>query len=236
MSNELREILGENAKHLSLPSGIDPDDIEDDEWAQGHDETEDFDELDEEKIDRLLELLADPGADESDAELILGALRDHADALSPHLGEIYARFPNIAKQLHSLVADVKDKEYICEQLSVLVGSATYLIEYQLFWLAVIAEDHLSDTGSYGKLLIGIYDRSANHKVAMAKVLEIPTQDFGFKQIRKEVLASGSSDWPSWAAAMGTRTLAKAERNQQLKYFGRASAINHVIANCVMALS
>ena len=192
--------------------------------------------MDEEKIERLLQLLANTRADEDDAELILGALRDRVDSLLPYVAGIYARFPNVAKQLHSLVADIGDKEQLCTDFADLVAGPTYLIEYQLFWLAVIAEDHLAGLSSYGKLLVGIYERSANHKVAQAKVLEIPTQEFGFKQIRTAILASGSSDWPSSGGLpMGTRSLGKAERNQQLMYFGRASVINHLVANCVIGL-
>ncbi|HVI57113.1 MAG TPA: hypothetical protein VM621_18880 [Luteibacter sp.] len=185
-------------------------------------------------VESLLELLADPNADEADAEIILGFLREKVDSSTPYLAGLFARFPNIAKQLYNLVGDVHEKNELCASFVELVKSDVYLIEYQLFWLAVIAEDHLSGTGAYGELLVAIYERSANYNVALAKVLEIPTQDFGFKQIRAAILNSGSSDWPAWAAAMGTRSLGTSERNQQLKYLGRASTINHIIADCVIS--
>ncbi|MBB6187945.1 hypothetical protein [Rhodanobacter sp. MP7CTX1] len=100
-------------------------------------------------------------------------------------------------------------------------------------MGVISEDHLEKVAGYASILLAVHERSKNHKIALAKVLEIPTQAFGFKQIGDETLKSGSSDWPSWAAAMGTRTLAKAKRNQTLKYFARASPLNHFIAEGVI---
>jgi hypothetical protein len=237
ISEELSELVGDDPSRFgSLPSGIDPEDVDEDYWADDA-EAVDSDAIGEEKRARLLELLADPKADEADAELILGILRDKVESLAPQIGYIFARFPNVAKQIHNLVSDAqsKDRNAICKSLTDLVRSDAYLIEYQLFWIAVIAEDHLSSTSHYGDLLVAIYERSTSYKIARAKVLEIPTQDFGFKQIRDEILKSGSSDWPSWAAAMGARNLAKAERNQTLKYFARASSLNHIVANCVMNL-
>lgn len=236
VSEALSTILGESAKYVSLPSGMDEADLA--EWGLTVDDfTTDANGkgLDEKTVESLLELLADPNADEADAEIILGFLREKVDSLTPYLADLFARFPNIAKQLYNLVGDIHEKDELCKSFVALVKSDAYLIEYQLFWLAVVTEDHLSGSAAYGELLVAIYERSANYKVALAKILEIPTQDFGFKQIRSAILNSGSSDWPAWAAAMGTRSLGKAERNQQLKYFGRASTINHIIADCVINL-
>lgn len=234
ISTELSELLGgDTSRFAALPSGIDPDDLE----GGLFDEDDEERYIGDEARDRLLELLADPQTDEAEAELILGVLRDHVDTLAPQVADIFARFPNVAKQIHNLVGEAQphDKATICDSLRTLVLSDTYLIEYQLFWIAVIAEDHLEKVAGYGSLLLAVYERSTNHKIALAKILEIPTQAFGFKQIRDEILKSGSSDWPSWAAAMGTRTLGKAERNQTLKYFARASPLNQLIAECVINL-
>ena len=78
----------------------------------------------------------------------------------------------------------------------------------------------------------LYDRTAEHKIARAKILEIPDQSFGLKEIRDEILKTGASDWLSWASAVGTRTLKKAERNYALKYFSKGSPLNHLISECV----
>lgn len=214
---------------MYLGSGADgsffDDDDDDDEKAS----------LDQDQIDRLLELLVDPKADEADAELILSILHEHSESMTTHIPHLLARFPNIVKQLHKLAGQIVAKEELATQLIELLDSKEALLEYQLFWIAVIAEDHLGQTKNFGKLILNLYERTSDYKIARAKILEIPDQSFGLKEIRDEVLKSGASDWPSWAAAVGTRTLKKAERNHALKYFSKGSPLNFLIAECVQNL-
>lgn len=239
IQKELAEIVDDIDEPTTyLGSGADGSSFDDSEFDSNEDEGEDEDDgatLDEGQIDRLLELLVDPKADETDVELILNILRDHSESLSSHIPILLAKFPNIIKQLHNLVGHVGAKEEVTDHLLALVNEHDSLLEYQLFWIAVIAEDHLSATKNFGKLILRLYDRTANHKIARAKILEIPDQSFGLKEIRDEILQSGASDWPSWAAAVGTRTLPKAERNYVLKYFSKGSPLNLLIAECVQSL-
>ena len=139
------------------------------------------------------------------------------------------------KQLHKLTGLIFDKDELTNEMIGLVSSDTPLIEYQLFWIAVIAEDHLSKSKNFGNLILKLFERTAEAKVARAKILEIPDQSFGLKEIRDEILKTGASDWLSWASAIGTRTLNKAERNHTLKYFSKGSPLNHLIAECVQNL-
>lgn len=191
--------------------------------------------LDGQQVERLLELLIDPKAEETDVEMILGMLHEHSESLSSHIPSLLARFPNIVKQLHKLIGQIAGKDDLTDQLLEMLKAEKSLIEYQLFWIAAIAEDHLGETENFSKLILELYERTANHKIARAKILEIPDQSFGLKEIRDEVLKSGASDWPSWAAAVGTRTLKKAERNHSLKYFSKGSPLNFLIAECVQNL-
>ena len=78
----------------------------------------------------------------------------------------------------------------------------------------------------------LYARTSEHKLALAKIQEIPDQTFGLKEVREEILKPGASDWLSWAAAMGTRTLKIAERNYVLKYFAKGSPLNYLTVECV----
>lgn len=188
-----------------------------------------------EQIHELEKLLLDARADEADVELILGILQEYEAVPAAAIPTLYARFPNIAKQLYKLVAASDDKEITAEGFADLVKSDAELLEYQLFWLAVIAEDYLRDTDEFGALVMGIYQRCDAYEIAAAKVLEIPDQTFGLKAIRSKILKSGASNWRSWASAMGTRTLPASERNYLLGYFANGSTMNHLIANCVKKL-
>jgi hypothetical protein len=142
------------------------------------------------------------------------------------------RFPNIVKQLHKVCGTVDDKETVANGMLELVSGEAKLIEYQLFWMAAIAEDHLSKTAAYGDLVLRIYKRATGMPIAQAKVLEIPDQSFGLKEIRDGHLKAGASSWLSWASSVGTRNLLRAERNYALDYFAKGSPINYLIAECV----
>lgn len=225
----LSEILDDDQPRAYFGSGSD---WSDDEYD---DDDSDDDEISSEKISELEDLLLDTRADESDVELILGILQENDAVPAAAIPTLYARFPNIAKQLYKLVAASDDKDAVAEGFADMLNSGVELLEYQLFWLAVIAEDHLNETDDFGSLIMGIYERSESYEIAAAKVLEIPDQTFGLKAIRARILKSGASNWRSWASAMGARTLQAAERNYILGYFANGSPMNHLIANCVKKL-
>jgi hypothetical protein len=191
--------------------------------------------LDQGQVEQLLSLLMNPMAEEADAELILTILHEHSESITTYIPTLIARFPNIIKQLYQLVGKLTVKDPITDQLIEVLQSKDQLLEYQLFWIAVIAEDHLILTKNFGKLVLLLHEKSLGHKIAIAKILEIPDQTFGLKDIRDEVLKSGTSDWQSWGAAIGTRSLKKAERNYVLNYFAKGSHLNHLVAECVRHL-
>ncbi|MGF6395978.1 antiviral reverse transcriptase Drt5 [Pseudomonas plecoglossicida] len=224
----LREILDDDHPRVYFGSGSD--------WSDDNDDEDDEEaEISSEKISELEDLLLDVRADEADVELILGILQENDAVPATAIPTLYLRFPNIAKQLYKLVAASDDKDTIAAGFAEMLDSEAELLEYQLFWLAVIAEDHLSDTDEYGELVMGIYERSDGYEIAAAKVLEIPDQTFGLEAIRARILKSGASNWKSWASAVGTRTLPAAERNYVLRYFANGSPMNQLIANCVKKL-
>ncbi len=194
ISTELSELLGgDTSRFAALPSGIDPDDFGDGFFDEDDEESD----IGDEARDRLLELLADPQTDEAEAELILGVLRDHVDTLAPQVADIFARFPNVAKQIHNLVGEAKphDRATICDALRTLVLSDTYLIEYQLFWIAVIAEDHLEEVAGYGLLLLAVYERSTNHKIALAKSLKFQHRHLGSSRFATKYLSQDHQTGP-----------------------------------------
>lgn len=186
------------------------------------------------QIETLLAFLKDDALEESDAELILNILRMHSDSLLEYLPVLFARFPNLYKQLHAVSSHVSDKEELANVLLKFLQGSEPLLEYQLFWLAQIVEESLGASERFGDLMVKIYDLTGDTRIARAKLLEIPTQGFGFKEIRGEILKSGSSDWTAWAAAVGTRSMKPAERNYMLDYFAKASPLNYIVATSVKA--
>lgn len=189
-------------------------------------------ELTDHQVTSLLALLRDDALEETDADLILGFLRSHSDDILEHLPTLLRKFPNLVKHLYSLCGTITDKHALAAVLLDYLNTDSYFVEYQLFWLACLVEEHLLGDGCYGQVLVRLYELSENSRIARAKVLEIPEQGYGLKELRSEYLKSGQSDWLSWASAAGTRTLKKAERNYALDYFSKCSQLNFIVAESV----
>jgi len=149
--------------------------------------------LSDDQISALLALLKDESLEEADADLILGFLRAHSDGILEHLSTILRRFPNLTKHIHSICSSVSEKGELANVLLEHLKKETFFLEYQLFWIAAIVEDYLIGHGCYGEILMKIFELSQDFKIARAKVLEIPEQGFGFKEIRGEYLKTGQSD-------------------------------------------
>lgn len=235
---QLAEIVDDDlTEHVYFGSGVEISWVEDDEEEEEDEEAVGAvtGTLTGEQYEKLLELLVDPLAEESDVELILGMLLNDSGSLTDVVPVLLGRFPNIVKQLYKIVGLIDDREALAVGILNLLSSGTSLLEYQLFWIAVIAEDHLAATSKFGQIVMRLYDLTAECEIARAKVLEIPDQTFGLKEIRDKILKSGASNWHAWASAMGARTVNKAERNHVLKYFAHQSPINALVAGCVMGL-
>jgi len=187
--------------------------------------------LTDDQASALLALLKDESLEEADADLILGFLRSHSDSILEHLPTLLRKFPNLTKHIYSICSTVSEKADLAAVLLQHLKKEAFFLEYQLFWLAALIEDHLIGHGCYGDVLMRIFELTQDFKIARAKVLEVPEQGFGFKEIRGEFLKTGQSDWLSWASAMGTRSLKAAERNYVLDYFSKGSPLNYLIAGC-----
>jgi hypothetical protein len=181
------------------------------------------------QVNALLALLKDESLEEADADLILSFLRSHSDSILEHIPALLRKFPNLTKHIYTICSTVSEKSELATVLLDHLNKETFFLEYQLFWLAALVEDHLIGHGCYGAVLMRIFELTPDFKIARAKVLEIPEQGFGFKEIRGEFLKTGQSDWLSWASAMGTRSLKAAERNYVLDYFSKGSPLNYLIA-------
>ncbi len=188
--------------------------------------------LDASQVEILLGFLALDSLEESDADLILNILRSHSDSVLEYFPVLLRKFPNIYKHLYTLAAYTSDRNTLAAIIFEYLNEGDAFLEYQLFWLAVIVEETLSETPSFGPILVRIFELSGDFRIARAKVLEIPVQDFGLKEIRSDYLKTGSSEWLSWASAVGSRTLKAAERNYALDYFSKGSSLNSLVAGAV----
>ena len=191
--------------------------------------------LSNEQVEYLLNLLKNPDVDESDAELVLVLLRDHGEDVASRLEVFLHRFPGLSRNVYHFARYVEDKESLGQIVYKFAKDGAYATEDQLFWMAKLSEEFLAKTALYRDIIFSIYQHPNATDISKAKVLEIPEQRFGMPELRHEHLRVGKSDWLSWSSAVGSRAATKVSRNHSLTYFGKASPMNRLIADCVMSL-
>jgi len=187
------------------------------------------------QVDYLLALLKDPNINEADADLVLSLLHDHGQDVLQRMTALLERFPSLIRSVYNYARSLSDKSELSSLLLVFVKTGRNITEDQLFWIAKLAEDHLSNTPAYRNLLDELYSHPNGTPLSKAKVLEIPEQRFGFDSLREEQLRVGKSDWLAWSAAVGSRAEPAARRNYILAYFAKGSYMNHLISECVSSL-
>lgn len=198
------------------------------------DDEQELGKLGDRQVRELLNHFRDPDLSEVDAELILNCLKSNSDSIFDYLEMLLSRFPNMVKQITLFALKIEDAEQLANVVFEFVSEQNYLLEFQIFWLAILTEEKLSTSIRFGEILIRLYELSNkfNYQIAVAKILEIPVQDQGLKEIRSEILRSEQSDWRSWASAIGTRNLDPQERNYTLGYFANNSEMNRFISSCI----
>lgn len=193
--------------------------------------------LTKQEVTALLSLLEERGLEEEDAEVILALLQKHSSDAVSHLPGLLVKFPNLSKSIYRFSGLIADKSELLDVVTSHLGAGNRLDEFQLFWLGAIVDDFLLPHVGLGKALPLLWDRASaiDARIAMAKVLEMPEKKYGMLDLKEQYLRTGQSDWLAWASAMGLRGLAKAKRNHLLGYFGNASPMNHLVAECVSKL-
>lgn len=191
--------------------------------------------LDEEQTEYLLNLLQNPEIDESDAELVLTLLRDHGVDVLEQMGTFLERFPSLSRKVYNYAPFIDDYEELGSLLLRFVTAPRHITEDQLFWIAKIAEEHLTNTAAFPDLIIRLFEHPNSTDLTRAKILEIPEPRFGLPELREDHLRTGRSDWTAWSAAVGCRHEVPIRRNHKLSYFRHASPMNSLIADCVKGL-
>ncbi|UDL90200.1 RNA-directed DNA polymerase [Mesorhizobium sp. PAMC28654] len=184
------------------------------------------------EVARLQEMLKEPHLEEEDAELILTLMGEHSSDVLARFDDLLGDFPNLSKSLYSFCKHISDREYLAEAVLGFLNKAAFVPEFQLFWIAMILDDYLLRTKKAGAIIAKLIVHPQSTPITVAKLLEIPTSNFGLPELRTEHLREGKSDWLAWSAAVGSRAAPKGARNQMLKYYRHGSPMNSVIADIV----
>lgn len=225
------DLLRKRRERLKEEDGYGESWKEDDDDDVREEDQEDLGHLAQDEQDYLLSLLNRPNLQEEDAELVLTLMKDHSSDVMEFLPKLIRNFPGLAKKLYYFCKDVPDKEEVAGAL-LDVTKNHQPTEYQLFWFAVMVEDYLLPTKQAGDVLLSLYENDQSTSITKAKVLEIPSKNYGLPDMREEHLKTGHSDWLAWSSAFGVRNQPKGQRNQILKYFRKSSPMNQLIGEFV----
>lgn len=184
------------------------------------------------EVARLQEMLKEPHLEEEDAELILTLMGENSADVLARLDDLLQDFPNLSKSLYSFCKHISDREALSEAVFEFLNKTHFVPEFQLFWIAMILDDYLLRTKRAGAIISKLIVHPQSTPITVAKILEIPTSNFGLPELRTDHLREGKSDWLAWSAAVGSRTAPKGARNQMLKYYSHGSQMNSVIADIV----
>ena len=188
--------------------------------------------LSNEEIEYIDGLLASSEIEEEDAELILTIMRQYAVRVESRIPYMIERFPHLAKTLFSFCAHIKDYESLASAIMTRLQGPRQVQEFQLFWFGATLDAYLMGTSKASTLISLLLKHSSATSISKARVLEIQDARFGLQEARDTHLFSGTTDWLSWASAVGSIALKPASRNHKLTYFGKASNMNHLIAEIV----
>ncbi|QBQ17146.1 antiviral reverse transcriptase Drt5 [Acinetobacter haemolyticus] len=191
--------------------------------------------LTSEEVSTLISLLDRADISDREASLVLETIKLYTNELHVYLPIFLHQHPNLIKKVYVFCTHCADKELLTEEFIKLVEQANYLNEYQLFWIAKIAESYLLQTKGIGKLLYLLYEHKDSTVISKSKILEIPEHRFGFPELRETHLKNGSSGWLAWASAVGSRKDTKQVKNYLMDYFSKVSPINKLIGDCIKQL-
>lgn len=192
-------------------------------------------ELSLEEIEYLINLLNEDSATDHEASLILDCIHEHTTDFYGYIPDFIYKFPHLSKKIFHKCEDVGEITGLTEKLIQFLEGSQSLNEYQLFWIAKIAEKYLLSVDLVGKLLALLYEHKDATNISKAKILEIPESRFGMPEWREVHLKNGSSGWLAWASAVGMRNDTKQSRNYLMGYFSKVSPINKLIGDCIVSL-
>lgn len=100
-----------------------------------------------------------------------------------------------------------------------------LNEYQLFWFGHILEANLINTTKAADLISSMFNHPRATPISKSKNLELADNRFGLSELRETFLRTGQSDWLSWSAAAGERSLSAGARNHRLETSNEQAAVD-----------
>lgn len=201
--------------------------------------TDDFDEahgdvdLSDEEVRYISELLESKDMSEDDAELVVSLARGCENEVKEHLPSLAIKYPHLAKSVWALSRNISlfNESTVLEILNK-ASSSEGLQEYQLFWFSEIAS-HLNDMEiDVSKPLMAFYENKNATDLSRAKILEIESNDVWLRELRREHLASGRSDWMVWSSLVGSHDIISDSAQSRFSAIANSSYVNRILLDSI----
>ncbi|MFM1655786.1 reverse transcriptase domain-containing protein [Brevibacillus sp. B_LB10_24] len=203
--------------------------------------TDEFDEeLIEELTDEEVEFLKDmlhkgKNLEDEDIELILSLLTTTEAETIELVRLVLNNSPQLTKNLyHNLKRNyMMISDEIIEEIESYINKQ-FITEYQLFWITKILVDFTVLNESIADLLMKIYRHSSVTNVVKCLILEVPENNYGLLELKKQV-ARGHAPELVISAMVGLVSHEKGNRNQIYKYVGKSNSIMRVLTTILSKL-
>lgn len=201
--------------------------------------TDDFDEahgdidLSTEEIHYISDLLESKDMSEDDAELVVSLARGCENKVKDHLPSLAVKYPHLAKSVWALSRSISltDEDTVLKILEK-ASNGQGLQEYQLFWFSEIASHLNSLEIDVSKPLMAFYDHKNATDLSRAKILEINSNDVWLRELRREHLASGRSDWMVWSSLIGSHDIISDSAQTRFSAIANSSHINRILLDSI----
>jgi len=203
------------------------------EALRGYDEEEDDEiDLEEEEKEFLEAIVSHRHVEEEDVELAL-SLIDDSPAIVDLVKLVCSRFPHLIKQVHRLCGTTgyDDDGAIWTILNERID-ASFLTEFELFWIAKIILDYYTFDGTAADALTRIVKHPCATSVVKAVILESRENGHGWFELKEAQLRDSPSNITGICALAGLRHAEKSKRNHLCKYLAKTSPYMAVLGKIV----
>ncbi|NOU64090.1 hypothetical protein GC096_08645 [Paenibacillus sp. LMG 31461] len=177
--------------------------------------------LSSKETDYLKKIIYQKNVSEEDVELALSLLKDDKKETLQLVQLVISKYPNLIKNLYRFISDIDDNGEIWQEINNKIGSST-LQEFELFWISRIVMDHYSFDDLSADILLKIFQHKNSTTSVKSAILEFPELEYGFFEIKENVLRNEPGGIKAACALHGLRNLEKSKRNHIYKYTGKSS--------------
>ncbi|MCP1183997.1 RNA-directed DNA polymerase [Paenibacillus sp. 1781tsa1] len=194
-----------------------------------------IDQLTSEEAEFLHGLLHKKNIEDEDIELILSLLMTTEAETLELTRLVLNSSPQLTKNLYYNLKRnyMRITDSIISEFETFIEES-FIPEYQLFWITKIIIDFTELNESIANLLVTIYRHPAVTNIVKCLILEIPENNFGFLEMKKNV-ARGHAPELIISAMVGLLSHEKSNRNQIYKYVGKSNSMLRTITVALSAL-